>query len=388
MKENAPPGRVLLVLPDAALGGGHAMNFRLATELGARGWQVDVAFLFDRYDPTFYRNAYPNIHQILLGGRSFFDRLCLPLRLARLAADYDLVVAGLDLAATNYSYVASRLARTPLVAWMHIAIKEQLRTVSRLDRWISLSIYRRLECIAFPSKGARSSLEDALDGKPVRAEWPVLENFNPRSPATPEKEEAPPELVFSKPVIINIGRLAAQKALDRLISAHSHLLGLGIDHHLLFVGEGPERKSLEAAAEAAGVSRTVFFPGHIDAPQSWLRRATVFALCSRYEGMPLVLLEALEEGIPIVSMDCPAGPREILADGYAGILTAEGDQSAFCVALEKLLRSPKVREIYAQRGKERAKIYHADRILPLWESLFAKMVAEASGDRSHARRSK
>lgn len=388
MREYAPPNRVLLVLPDAALGGGHAMNFRLATELSARGWHVDVAFLFDRYDPTYYRNTYPNIRQILLGGRSIFDRLCLPLRLARLAVDYDLVVAGLDLAATNYSYVASRLARTPLVAWMHIAFKEQLRTVSRRDQWISLNIYRRIKCIVFPSAGARSSLEYALGGKPAHAEWPVLENFNSMNPIDHTMKEAPDDFLFSKPVIINIGRLAAQKALDRLISAHSHLLGLGIEHHLLFVGDGPERKSLEAAAEAAGVSRTVFFPGHIDTPQSWLRRATVFALCSRYEGMPLVLLEALEEGIPIVSMDCPAGPREILADGYAGILTAEGDQSAFCAALEKLLLSPDAREMYAQRGKERAQIYRAARILPLWESLFARMTADASGDQSHTRRRK
>jgi glycosyltransferase involved in cell wall biosynthesis len=65
----------------------------------------------------------------------------------------------------------------------------------------------------------------------------------------------------------------------------------------------------------------------------WLAHATVFALCSRYEGFGLVLLEALSCGTPAEAMDCPSGPREILQGGWADLLTPDGDEVAFQAAL-------------------------------------------------------
>jgi glycosyltransferase involved in cell wall biosynthesis len=117
-------------------------------------------------------------------------------------------------------------------------------------------------------------------------------------------------------------------------------------------------------------------PGHVTHVAAWLSRAAAFALCSRYEGFALVLLEALSCGVPAVAMDCPAGPREILDGGRYGLLVPDGDEVAMTEALGRLLCDANLRAHYADLGKERAKHYSAERIVPQWEALFEQILAE------------
>lgn len=370
-----PPPRILLVLPDAALGGGHVMNLRLADQLSRRGWIVDIAVLFDRHAHSGYANDFPRLRLIHLRANRRLQRLLLPLRLARIARGYHLVLAGLDLAATNYGYLAARMAGRPFVSWMHIAFDEHSQSVSRFSKALSLLIYRRVTHIVFPSQGARDSLERALSGKPRTAQWRVIENFHGIEPhAAPTKL---PDHVFSQPVVLSIGRLSAQKAFDRLIRIHAALLQQGITHHLVILGEGSERPRLEAIAAELGVSGSFFLPGHVHEPRPWLKAATMFALCSRYEGLPLVLIEALQAGLPIAAMDCPAGPREILEGGDIGLLVAAGDEAALTEAIANLLTAPALRTDLAERGKRKSSAYSPEAIIPQWEALLVRMTGVA-----------
>jgi glycosyltransferase involved in cell wall biosynthesis len=200
----------------------------------------------------------------------------------------------------------------------------------------------------------------------------VVENFLPKTSITPEAKAIDP-LLLSRPVILGVGRLAKEKAFDRLIRAHAKLLKMGLDQHLVILGEGPKRTELLREAQRLGVAATTFLPGHVPNVPDWLERATIFALCSKYEGLPLVILEAMAAGTPIVAMDCPSGPREILQDGYAGLLVPEGDETAFTEALAALLTSPELRARYSERGKQRAAYYCPERIVPQWESLFKEI---------------
>ncbi|HEV2620737.1 MAG TPA: glycosyltransferase [Frateuria sp.] len=371
------PYRVLLVLPDAAAGGGHLMNMRLADQLTRRGWVVDIALLFDRNEHSDYRENFSRLRFISLHADRRLKRVLLPLRLARLAREYHLVLAGLDLAATNYGYLAARIAKRPFVSWMHIAFDEHSQFVPQFSRKLSLWIYRRLTHIVFPSRGARDSLERALDGQPPSAQWHIIDNFHEvgRSAAV---TATPPAHVFSQPVVLSIGRLSAQKAYDRLIRIHASLRNKGAPHHLVILGEGPERVRLQALAAALRVSDSIFLPGHVSNPQPWLSAATVFALCSLYEGLPLVLIEALQAGLPVAAMACPAGPREILDDGETGILVPADDETALESAITRLLTNPALRATYAERGKRKADAYSPETIVPQWESLLGNLIRNTS----------
>ncbi len=364
---------VLIVIPDLGPGGAPPMNLRLAQQLQMREWRVRLAVLFDRWR-VLGDDLCGGLEIVHLGKFSLHDRMLLPVRLARLAKDADVVIGGVECAATTYGWLAARLAHRPFISWMHTNFHSHQARLRVVDRWITSLIYRCARWVVLPSRGALESLRLALGTQPPHAVWEVIENFLPQAGLTPAIAPTDPNM-FSKPVVMGIGRLVEEKAFDRLIRAHADLLARGIENHVVILGEGPLRPALEEEARRLGVRDSVFLPGHVIDVPGWLRQATAFALCSKYEGLPLVLLEALACGIPTVAMDCPSGPRAILQDGWAGLLTPEGDEAAFQEALARLLTSEEQRTRYAARGKERARHYTPERIVPQWEALLERVIS-------------
>jgi glycosyltransferase involved in cell wall biosynthesis len=99
--------------------------------------------------------------------------------------------------------------------------------------------------------------------------------------------------------------------------------------------------ALELLVRQLGLTEAVDLPGHLENPYPFFAAASVYALSSRWEGLPTVLLEALALGLPIVATDCPSGPREILADGAYGRLVPPGDPAALAEALQRTLKDPR-----------------------------------------------
>jgi len=365
---------LLIVIPDLGSGGAQLMNLRLADGLQRRGWQVKVVVLFNRWC-TIESKLYKNLDLLILGGAKFYDKIQISFKLAKLAKEVDIVLGGVEWAATTYSFAGARLANKPFVAWTHSNYGLQT-LLGRVDRNVNRFIYQRIKWLVFPSRGAYDSFLNVLGDRVQGALWQVIENFQTLYTDLPSALP-PDQRIFSKPVIMGVGRLAREKAFDRLIRAHATLRRHGLDHHLVILGDGPLRQELEREIQHLGVVDSVFLPGHVDNVMDWLGHATVFALCSRYEGFGLVLLEALGCGVPSVAMDCPAGPREILQDGEAGLLVPDGDEEAFQEAIARLLISPELRKHYADRGRERAKYYSPERVIPKWEALLERVMASS-----------
>jgi glycosyltransferase involved in cell wall biosynthesis len=96
----------------------------------------------------------------------------------------------------------------------------------------------------------------------------------------------------------------------------------------------------------------VEFPGYVENPYAFMAAASTFALSSRHEGLPTVLIEALACGCPVVSTDCPSGPREILNDGEFGRLVPVDDEAALAGAIRSVLESPPDRERLYRRAED------------------------------------
>jgi glycosyltransferase involved in cell wall biosynthesis len=363
--------RLLFVLPDLGAGGAHFMNVRLAHQLQQRGWSVSLAVLFDRPEavPPGLLDGLPIVR---LRARGTLGKIAAIARLGTWAKNFDLVIGGMEFAATNYGYLAARWAGRPFVSWTHTAFDRHQAATSVFDRGISRWIYRRCAEVVFPSAGARESLRLAIGTMPARARWHVVENFISVPTATPQPPNA---AIYALPVLIGVGRLVELKAFDRLIRAHAALRTQGLDHHLVILGDGPQRPQLDAEIERLGVRESVFLPGHVTNVHDWLAHASVFALCSRYEGFALALAEALAAGVATVAMDCPSGPSEVLQDGRAGRLVPADDEAALTAAIGDLLRDPALRARYAALGRVRALDYTPERIVPRWEALLTEILA-------------
>ncbi len=352
------------------------MNVRLVQELSRRGWPVHLAVLFDRWR-VIEESACQDVSMTVLNTSGPLARLQALGALATLARQFDLVVGGVECAATTYGFLAARTAHRPFVAWMHTAFASHQQRLGWGDRALSRAIYRRVKQVVFPSHGALESLKAVLGRQPAAAQWTVIENFL-RLP-DPQPGPPPDARFFAKPVVLGIGRLDIPKAFDRLLRAHAALLSRRIDHHLVILGDGPQRAALEAEIRHLGVEGSAFLLGHVSNVWPWFGHATVFALSSRYEGFSLALLEALAAGIPAVAMDCPSGPREILQDGRYGLLVPQGDEAAFQEALARLMTDARLREELSSKGRERGKDFTPERILPKWEALLQEVVQESHG---------
>lgn len=141
------------------------------------------------------------------------------------------------------------------------------------------------------------------------------------------------------PVIVTAGRMTAAKDHGCLIDAFAQLRGRRACR-LVILGEGPLRRKLEEQAAGLGISEHVLMPGFQSDPFAWMRGASVFALSSHHEGLPVALIEAMACGTPVVSTDCPSGPAEILENGKWGRLVPVGDSGALADAIAATLDEP------------------------------------------------
>lgn len=138
------------------------------------------------------------------------------------------------------------------------------------------------------------------------------------------------------PIILGVGRLSEQKSFATLVEAFT-LVRRERPARLVIFGEGEQRARLENLAQALGVAQDFDLPGFTSNPYAHMRRAAVFVLCSLWEGLPNVLIEAMACGCPVVSSDCPSGPAEILAGGRYGHLFPPQDAEALASAILQVL---------------------------------------------------
>jgi glycosyltransferase involved in cell wall biosynthesis len=141
------------------------------------------------------------------------------------------------------------------------------------------------------------------------------------------------------PVIVGAGRFQRQKDFPTLIRAFARLR-LERPCRLLLLGEGGWRDRLVALIQDLGLGAEVDLPGFQPNLYPFLARADLFVLSSAWEGSPNVLTEAMALGTPVVSTDCPSGPREILEGGRFGPLVPVGDTDALAAAMARTLDSP------------------------------------------------
>ena len=243
--------------------------------------------------------------------------------------------------------IARRLARVPTRVGVRLGTTPSVNLANRgaVERWLQTAsmrrLYRSADAVLVPSRGAAAdlarlarlppSLVHVVPSPVVGARMHALAGEPPDHPWFCDGGPAP---------ILGVGELSERKDFATLLRAFARLRGERRTARLVVLGEGRRRAELEQLARTLGIADAVSLPGFVANPYCYMARAAAFALCSRWEGMPVVLIEALALGTPAVACDCPSGPREVLADGRYGPLVPIGDDAAFATALEGVLREP------------------------------------------------
>ena len=167
-----------------------------------------------------------------------------------------------------------------------------------------------------------------------------------------------------RPVILGVGRLAEEKDFGMLIKAFD-LVQRKIPARLIILGEGTEQTVLERLIDSSGLQGLVDLAGFKLNPFAFMKRASVFVLSSKWEGLPGVLIQALAVGCPVVSTDCYSGPSEILKGGQYGQLVPVGDVDAMASAIMSVLEG-NIRRPPAGWLEQ----YKIDSVIPQYKALF------------------
>ncbi|MDI6099457.1 glycosyltransferase family 4 protein [Actinoplanes sp. NEAU-A12] len=180
--------------------------------------------------------------------------------------------------------------------------------------------------------------------------------------------------------LIAAGRLERQKGFDLLIESFVPVHEKHPDWQLNIFGDGKWRKKLTAMIAERGLDEVVHLRGTTRNLDAELTRSSIFVLSSRKEGLPMVLLEAMNAGLPVVSFDCPTGPADVVDDGGNGVLVPAEDLEGLAAGMSRLIENSQEREAMGLAARATGAQYEMHVIAAHWEKLFAELTGRTAGE--------
>lgn len=178
----------------------------------------------------------------------------------------------------------------------------------------------------------------------------------------------------TNPVVVAAGRLVPQKGFDMLIPAFAQVAREYPDWRLRIFGTGPREARLRALIEEHGMTGVISLMGRTERLDDELAAASVYVLSSRFEGLPMVMIEAMTHALPIVAFDCPTGPRDVLTDGVDGLLVPPRDVDGLAAALKQVISDRGRRLEMGAAAAATSRDYSPEVVMPMWENLFTELL--------------
>ena len=231
----------------------------------------------------------------------------------------------------------------------------------QIDRYLTRKDY---EVVRYYDKFVCLTFED-------RENWSGLTNVEV-IPNFIEQTNLSPALLDTKSMIA-VGRMSYQKGYDRMIEAWRHVADKFPDWKLNIFGGGELRGELETQIKRANLSDVVELHEPSSAIMSEYSKNSALVLSSHYEGLPMVLLEAMSVGLPLISFDCQCGPKDIIEPEKNGLLVRDGDVRGLANAIIKIIEDSNFRKRLGGNSLEKSRLYAKDEVMARWIRLFEEL---------------
>jgi GalNAc-alpha-(1->4)-GalNAc-alpha-(1->3)-diNAcBac-PP-undecaprenol alpha-1,4-N-acetyl-D-galactosaminyltransferase len=363
------PRRITCTIPTLTSGGAERVLSTMVNHWAGQGRAVSVVTLAPQSEPPFYTmdEAVTRVGLGAMGAArtplhamaSNVDRLR-RLRRAIVSSRPDVVISFLD-TMNVLTLLATRGTGIPVVVTEHTDphLAEHHPVWARLRSLL----YPRAARVVVLSESSKSFFPPRLRDRIQIVPNPIVVTAAQALPARTGRRR-----------VAALGRFGPEKGFDTLISAFAAIAPDFADWDLVIWGDGPLRSELERHIANLDMTGRVLLPGRTSAPHDALRTADLYVLSSRREGFPMALAEAMACGLPAVAFDLPSGPRDIIREGIDGVLVPNGDQGALSAAMATLMRDERTRAAYAQRAPEVLDRFGVERIMRLWDDLFAEAI--------------
>ena len=348
-------------------GGTENVSIMIANELfGKTNYEISFVSLFEERDAPFFPIS-PGIRRFSLyatpthGIQHYFDT-CNRLRKIVTERHIDLLI-DIDGILDMYSLPVKRKTGVRVISWEHFNYLQNpgvpYRKLTR--RWAARSADGIVTLTETDKKLYQSNL---------RLKCPVMAIPNPM-----EKPDASVSYNADSHLILSSGRLTYQKGFDLLVKVAGKVLPEHPDWTWVILGEGEDRLTLEREIQNAHLHGRLILKGRVDDVDSYYRRAAMFVMTSRFEGLPMVLLEAKAHRLPLVSFDCLTGPAEIIEDGVNGVIVPPNDIEAMATAVDGLVMNRSTRIEYSNMSDSNAERYDMRTIREHWLRLLRSLDA-------------
>ncbi len=367
--------KIAFFIPSLACGGAEKVIIKIANKCYHEGYDVDL--LLAKKDGE-YKDQVDNGINIIWFNKTHVVG-CLPQITAYLNNNHTnaliTAIENCNLVAIFSKILARRNKTTKIIISVHSTLSKLIKESKNIKIKILLVLIKRFylfadEIIAV-SEGIANDLAEILgsSSKINKIYNPIWED-KILEKANEKVDHKWLESKIDTPVILAIGRLSREKNFEMLLDAHVKVRAK-FDAKLIILGEGPLRNVLTSKANILGINEYLDMPGFVSNPFAYLSKASVFVLCSKVEGLPNVLIEALACGTPIVSTDCRSGPREILDNGKYGYLVPEGNVLALT---ERIIDCLSGNTIVFDRNTllEHLNKFSLDKVINLYISLIKK----------------
>jgi len=340
---------IAIFLPDLRVGGVERMRVNLANQWVEEGF--DVEFVLLERAGELIDDLHEDIRVVDLGVRRFRKALQ-PIKRYLSERMPDSVLAGMW-PLTSVTLLAAKLSgySGPVVVSDHSMLSHSYAHRGPIHRFLLRASLR----LTYPLASVRVGVSQAvnrdlsvLSGLPESAFTTI---YNPATKGSRGNSPVPLALQDSGiQWVIAVGTFKPVKRFDLLIDAIAQIEEPAVK--LCLLGDGPLRNTLAQKIDELGVSDRVIMPGFTADTAAWYANSRVFVLCSEHEGFGNVIVEALEQGVTVVSTRCPGGPVEILADGEFGKLIPVGDVDALAESIKEALDKPLNPEILKARAAD------------------------------------
>src|ERR1700730_12249240 len=363
---------IMLVVQSLGSGGAERVASTLVNAWAEGGKQVTLLTLdaatqdFYSLDPRVRRVTLdlscksPNWRQFIWNNISRVRAL----RSAVRSCDPDVVVSFME--KTNVLVLlATRGLRVPVVVEEHV--DPRVYSVGAIAGWLRRLVYPRACAVVVLT----SSVIDWA--REIAGSTPVHVIPNPVSDQFLRGKEI--DKTRNRHTVVAMGRMEPQKGFDMLLRAFAQCAPKHPDWSLKIIGQGSERQRLTALVNELRLGDRVSLEPIVKEPERVLRGSDLFVLSSRYEGFPMVLLEAMASGLPVVSFDCPSGPREMIRQGIDGVLGPPNDVGALAAALDRLMGAQDERQRLGRRAVEVIQRFGLPTVLAMWNEVLVKAIS-------------
>ncbi len=175
-------------------------------------------------------------------------------------------------------------------------------------------------------------------------------------------------------ILISVGRLTYQKGFDRLIDVADIVLNNHMDWKWIVLGEGEDKELLQKKIADKKLTGRLQLLGNVKNVDEYYKKSSVFVMTSRFEGLPMTLLEAKNYKLPIVSYDIKTGPRECIQHGINGYLVEDGNAKDMAEKIEKLIVDRDMRKDFSEKALMNVEKFSLEKIIYEWNKLIEEVM--------------